>query len=238
MSNTPSRPEEVPFELMPVSGMRRIIGERMVESIVTQPQFAVSASVDMNEIVALREQLKQTEPTKISFNDMVIKAVALALRDQPRINCSYTPEGIKLFKEVNVGFVASVTDGVVVPVVRNADQKSLVEIATETKSLVERARAGRLGARSTMGGTFSISNIGMFDVDLVIPIINTPQAAILGVGAIRTIPAVVGDKIAPRPICEFWLASDHRAVDGVISAQYLGALKAILEAPQRLVAAA
>jgi len=235
MTNIPPRPEDVPFELLPLSGMRRIIGERMTQSIRDFPQFAVSAQVDMSAVVALRERLKKEQPNvKISFNDIMLKAAALALKEQPRINCSFTPDGIKLFTQINVGFVAAVEDGVIVPVIRDADKKSLAEIAVEVKSLVERARAGKLGARATMGGTFTVSNLGMFDVDLVIPIINMPQAAILGVGAIRPAPCVVDGKVEPRPMCELWLSSDHRAVDGVISAQYLGALKAVLLDPSKL----
>ncbi len=229
-----SHPEEVPFDLLPLTGMRRIIGQRMQESVRDFPQFSICMRVDMTEVVALRQRLKESGDTGVTFNDIMMKAAALALKEQPRMNCSFTPEGIKVFQEFNVGFVAAVEDGVIVPVVRNTDRKSLQDISAEVKSLTERGRAGKLGARASMGGTFTVSNLGMFGVEVVIPIINPPQAGILGVGAIKDTPVALEGKVEIRPLCELWLASDHRAVDGVISSQYLAALKTILQQPDKL----
>jgi len=234
MTAQPARPEDVPFEMLPLSGMRKIIGQRMKESLREFPQFYVCQRIDMSGVVALREKLKQTETVKITFNDIVLKAAALALKEQPRMNCAFTEEGIKFFQQINVGFVAAVEDGLVVPVIRETDKKSLAEIAAEVQSLAERAKANKLGARASLGGTFTVSNLGMFGIDLVVPIINPPQAGILGVGGIKDTPVAREGKVEIRPLCEFWLAADHQAVDGVIAAQYLMALKAILEQPEKL----
>jgi len=235
MSTIP-HPEEVPFDLLSLSGMRRIIGERMTQSVRDFPQFYICMRTDMSAVVALREKLKKSSDVKITFNDIILKATALALREQPRMNCAFSPEGIRVFQEINVGFVVAVEDGVVVPVIRQADKKSLSQIAGEVKALTERARAGKLGARASLGGTFTVSNLGMFDIDIVIPIINPPQAGILGVGAICEMPTVREGKIETRPMCELWLSCDHRAVDGMISSQFLAALKAILQQPEKLAA--
>ena len=233
MSNIPAHPENVPFELLPLSGMRKVIGQRMVQSVREAPHFYVASTVEMTGVVALRQRLK-ARGENVSFNDIILKATALTLRERPRMNCSFTPEGIKLFQEINVGFVAAVPDGLVVPVIRQADQKSLIEINPEVRELAELARAGKLIARATVGGTFTVSNLGMFGSDAVLPIINPPQAGILGVGAIKDAPIVVDSKIEVRPVCEFWLGCDHRAVDGVIGAEFLGAFKQIIQEPERL----
>jgi len=231
MTGLPSHPEEVPFDLLPLSGMRKIIGQRMMQSVREAPQFQISMLVDMSQAAALRERLKKDT---ITFNDLILKAAALALRERPRMNCSFSPEGIRLYKEINLGFVAAVEDGLVVPVIREADRKSLWEISAEARELTEQARAGKLVARASVGGTFTVSNLGRFGVDVVIPIINPPQAGILGVGAIQEKPVVMAGKIEVRLLCEMWLSCDHRAVDGVISAEFLGALKGLLQEPERL----
>ena len=230
----PAHPEDVPFELQPLSGIRKIIAKRMTQSAREAPHFQVSMSVDMSEAVSLRKKLK-AQGIKSTFNDIVMKAAARVLKDDPRMNCSFATEGLRAFKEINLGFVVAVEDGLTVPVVRQADERSLLEIGAQVKAMAERARAGKLTARHTMGGTFTISNLGMLAVDAVIPIINPGQAGILGVGGILEKPVVVDGQIEARPVCEFWLACDHRAVDGVIAAEFLAAMKEQLQEPTELV---
>ena len=234
MSNLPSHPEDVPYNLLPLSGMRRIISQRMSQSVREAPHFYLALQADMSEVVNLRQSLKAGGAGDISFNDILLKAVALALREQPRMNCSFAPEGIRQFKEVHLGFVVAVQEGLVVPVLRNADRKKLAEIAAEVKQLAEQARAGRLVARASVGGTFTVSNLGMFGVDDVLPIINPPQAGILGVGAIKEAPLAQEGQVVVKPMVELWLGCDHRAVDGVIGAQFLGKLKEILQQPEQI----
>jgi len=229
----PSHPERIPYESEKLSGIRKIIAKRMSQSAREAPHFQVAREIDMSRSVAFRKRLKETGEN-ITFNDLVLKATALALKMKPRMNCSFEKDELRLFREINVGFVVAIEDGLTVPVIRETDKKSLAEINAQTGQMAKKARDKKLTARHTLGGTFTVSNLGMFDSDAVIPIIFPGQAGILGVGAIRQTAVVVEDKIEIRPACKFWLSCDHRAVDGVIAAEFLNALDEILQNPEQL----
>jgi pyruvate dehydrogenase E2 component (dihydrolipoamide acetyltransferase) len=173
--------------------------------------------------------VKLREETQASYTDMLVKAVAKALREQPIMNATLEDERIKVFEDVNVGVAVATDKGLVVPVVHEADKKSLSDIASFLKELVEKAREGKLAKDDLTGGTFTITNLGMYGVDMFIPIINPPETAILGVGRVTQKPVVVNGQIAIKPIMQLSLAYDHRIVDGAPAAKFLQRVKQILE---------
>jgi len=224
------------FEAHELSMMRKTIARRMAQSKATVPHFYVGAEIDMAQAMALRQSLNEVadEPSKISYNDMVLKAVANALRQFPQLNVSYHDETVRLHRRVHISMAVALDEGIMTPVLRDCDRKSLGEIAREARELAERARARRLKPDDYTGGTFSVSNLGMFEVDECSAIINPPEAAILAVGAIKERPIVVDGQLAVGQRMKVTLSCDHRVVDGATAAQFLQIVKRLLEQPLRL----
>jgi len=217
-----------------LSSMRRTIAKRLSESKFTAPHFYVTVEIAMDAAVGLREQLLKGENHKVSFNDLVVKASAKALTRFPSINASWAGDRIVTHGEVHVGVAVAVPDGLIVPVVRNADRKSVLEISREVKDLAGRAKDRKLRPEEFMGSTFSISNLGMMDVTEFTAIINPPESAILAVGAVRQIPVVVDGRIEAGHRMKVTLSSDHRVIDGATAAQFLGEVRRLLENPVSL----
>ena len=224
-------------ERVPLSQMRRTIARRMAESTRTIPHFFLTTVVDATEMGILRKQInEQTAEAgiKVTFNDMVVKGVALAIRKVPEVNVSFAEDSLIVHKRVHIGVAVATDRGLIVPVLRDVDQKSLGQIARETRDLAERASAGKLQPPDYSGGTFTVSNLGMFGVEQFNAVINPPESAILAVGAIAREPAEWAGEIVLRDRMKLTLSVDHRALDGAIGARYLQALKALLEKPMLL----
>jgi len=219
---------------IPLSSMRRTIAKRLSESAFTAPHFYVTVEIDMDAAVSLREQLLRAEEVKVSFNDLVVKACAKGLKHFPTVNASWTGETIQTHAEVHVGVAVSIPDGLITPVVRNADLKHVVDIAAEIKDLAARARDRKLKPEEFMGSTFTISNLGMFDVTEFTAIINPPESCILAVGAVRKQPVVKNDQLTVGHRMKLTLSSDHRVVDGALAAQFLAEVRRLLENPVSL----
>jgi pyruvate dehydrogenase E2 component (dihydrolipoamide acetyltransferase) len=219
---------------LPLSNMRKTIARRLSESAFTAPHFYVTVEIDMGAAVALREQLLKGENLKISYNDLVVKACARALTRSPMVNASWGGDKIVTHGEVHIGVAVAIPDGLITPVVRNADQKSVLAIATEIKDLAGRAREKKLRPEEYMGSTFTISNLGMFDVEEFTAIINPPDSAILAVGSVRKVPVVAGDAVAIGHRMKVTMSSDHRVVDGAMAAQFLAEVRRLLENPVSL----
>jgi pyruvate dehydrogenase E2 component (dihydrolipoamide acetyltransferase) len=221
---------------VPLTRLRQIIGRRMGESMQSAPHFYITVEVDMAATMALRAQLNTLVPEaeKISVNDFIIKAAALALREIPNLNA--TLQGDKLIRRgrVNIGIAVAVEGGLITPVVPDADSKPLAEIAVEARALVGRARSGKIKPADVEGGTFTLSNLGMFDVVDFTAIINPPEVAILAVSTVRQVPVVAGGALAVGTRMAATLSADHRATDGAEAARYLQAFRRLLEAPLRL----
>jgi pyruvate dehydrogenase E2 component (dihydrolipoamide acetyltransferase) len=221
------------------TGMRKIIGDRLSISKFSAPHIYFTTSVDMSKAKELLFRLNQEIKGKISINDVVIFVVAKALCEQSKINCSLINEEIVYHKDVNIGVVAALEEGLIVPVVKNADKKSLLVLSEETKKLIKLARERKLMIDDYKGGTFTISNLGMYRVDNFTAIINPPEAAILAVGTIKKKPAVIEEegveKIGIRSLMKITLSVDHRLIDGVMAAKFLKQIKYYLEFPESLV---
>lgn len=218
-------------ETLPVSQMRKAIARRLSESKFTNPHFYVTVDVDMGPAVAARTSLNEISDVKISFNDIVVAASAHALRRHPDINSSWKEDVIEIHGDVHVAVAVAIDDGLMTPVIRHADKKSLRSISTETRELAGLAREKKLQPDQMEGSTFTISNLGMFGVDEFTAIINPPNASILAVGGIRDIPVVEDGEIVPGKRMKLTLSSDHRVVDGAKAAQFLSTLKGMLENP-------
>ena len=215
----------------PVSQMRKVIATRLGESKFSAPHFYVSMSIDMGAAMASRSLLNAESTVKISFNDMVVKAVAKSLKKHPAVNSSWLGDVIRTNYDVHVGIAVAVEDGLLVPVVRHADAKSLLDISTEVKSFAQRARDKQLQPQDWEGNTFTISNLGMFGVEDFTAIINPPDACILAIGGIQSVPVVKDGEVVPGHVMKVTLSCDHRAVDGATGSAFLNSLKAFLEAP-------
>jgi len=220
-------------EVIPVSGMRKVISQRMAEVKPGVPHFYVTVDIEMEEAAKVREQAKAAE-VKVSFNDLIVKAAALALRKQPKVNVSLQGDRILQFHTADVGIAVAIEDGLITPVIRDADQKSLGTIAAEARELAERARRKALKPEEYSGGSITISNLGMFGVDSFIAVINPPQASIVAVGAVMEKAVVREGKVVARKMMSATFSGDHRIVDGALGAQYLQELKALLEQPTTL----
>ena len=221
---------------IPLTGIRGRVAERMFQSWNTIPRVTEVMHVDMSATVAFREamlgQWEQRYGMRISLNDMITRAVATALPRHPRLNATLVQQEVRLHDSVNIGVAVNLEEGLIVPVIFNADQKDLGQIARESRDLAERARAGRLQLQDISDGTFTITNLGTTGVDLFTPIINPPQVAILGVGMVQRRPVAVGDALAVRPSMYLCLVFDHRAVDGVPAANFLQEVQRLLTKPQ------
>ncbi|RPH70782.1 MAG: pyruvate dehydrogenase complex dihydrolipoamide acetyltransferase [Myxococcaceae bacterium] len=220
-------------EVLPISGMRKIISQRMAEVKPGVPHFYVTVDIDMEEAVKIREQAKAAE-VKVSINDLIVKAAAMALRRQPKVNVSLQGDRILQFHTADVGIAVAIEDGLITPVIRDADQKTLGTIAAEARELAERARRKALKPEEYSGGSITVSNLGMFGMDSFIAVINPPQASIVAVGAVAEKPVVREGKVVARKMMSATFSGDHRIVDGALGAQYLQELKALLEQPTRL----
>jgi pyruvate dehydrogenase E2 component (dihydrolipoamide acetyltransferase) len=214
-----------------VSQMRKTIAKRLSESKNGAPHFYLVMDMNMDNAVALRTQLNNVLPAKVSFNDIVIKAVAKALRQYPNVNSSWLGDTIRYNEHIHIGMAVAVEDGLLVPVIKFADGKSIQQISVEAKSLAEKASTKKLLPQEMEGNTFTISNLGMFGIEEFTAIINPPDACILAVGAIRQEPAVVNGEIKVSNRMKVTLSCDHRVVDGATGAKFLQALKAVLENP-------
>jgi pyruvate dehydrogenase E2 component (dihydrolipoamide acetyltransferase) len=219
-----------------LSMMRKTIAKRMALSKTTTPHFYITTEIDMERTIALRQSLNELAPdeAKISFNDIILKAVANALRQFPRMNVSYADDKIRWHQRVHISMAVALDEGLLTPIIRDCDRKSLGEIAREAKELTERARARRLKPEDYTGGTFSVSNLGMYDIEDFGAIINPPEAAILAVGTIKQQPVVVDGQLSVGHRMKATLSGDHRAVDGATAAQFLQIVKRLLEQPLTL----
>ena len=219
---------------LPLTLMRKTIAKRLVESKLTAPHFYLTVEADMKPAVEFRTSINAAGETKISFNDIIVKAAALALRRHPEVKATVTPEKIIQYGAVHVGVAVAIDDGLITPVIRNTDMKGLAEISAETKELAGRAREKKLKPEEFTGGTFTISNLGMYDVEHFAAIINPPEGAILAIGAIREKPVVENGAIVVGQRMMMTLSCDHRVVDGATGARYMQTLKKILEHPAML----
>ncbi|MDA9863715.1 pyruvate dehydrogenase complex dihydrolipoamide acetyltransferase [Flavobacteriales bacterium] len=220
----------------PVSQMRKTIARRLAESKFTAPHFYLKLSVEMDAAVEARKAINAQEGVKVSFNDMVVKAVSLALKKHPAVNSAWMDTFIRTNEHVHIGVAVAVEDGLLVPVVRHADRKSLTEIGAEVKDYAGKARDKKLQPSDWEGNTFTISNLGMFGIEDFTAIINPPDACILAVGGISDVPVVRDGAVVPGKIMKLTLSCDHRAVDGATGAAFLQEVKSLLEHPVRMLA--
>jgi pyruvate dehydrogenase E2 component (dihydrolipoamide acetyltransferase) len=219
---------------IPNSQMRNVIARRLTESKFTAPHFYLQMEVTMDPAMSFRSQLNEFSPAKISFNDLVVKAVALSLRQHPAVNASWMGHAIRRYHHVHIGIAVAVEDGLIVPVVRFADQKGLPQIAAESKELSGKARSKKLQPAEFTGNTFTISNLGMMDIDSFTAIINPPDSCILAVGKIRQTVVPNGNAFAVAHVLKLTLSCDHRSVDGATGAAFLQTVKKYLENPAGL----
>jgi pyruvate dehydrogenase E2 component (dihydrolipoamide acetyltransferase) len=237
---------------IPFKGVRRTIGQRMHESLQTMAQLTITMEVDVTEAGRMCQELSerwQSEPDEgvsVTYTHAIVKASALALAEHPRLNSTLEGDIIRLLDEVNVGMAVALDEGLIVPVIREADRKPLRQIAAEARELSEKARQGTLTVDEVTGGTFTVTTLGMYDVDVFTPIVNPPQCAILGVGRVKEVPVFLasgesapggeGDQVVRRSVLNLSLSFDHRVVDGAPAAEFLRRVKHYLEHPELLLA--
>lgn len=221
---------------IPLTTMRRTIARRLAQSMQSAPHFYVTSVIDAGKLGELRKQINEhaatdPNPVKVSFNDLIIKAVAAALVRMPQVNVSFAEDRLIQKKAVHIGVAVALEQGLIVPVLHNADRRGILDIARETRRLAEAARTNKLKPEDLSGGTFTISNLGMFDVESFTAVINPPESAILAVGSIMPTPAVVDGQVVVRERMKVTLSSDHRALDGAVAARFLQEVKRLLEEP-------
>ncbi|WP_143304833.1 pyruvate dehydrogenase complex dihydrolipoamide acetyltransferase [Chitinophaga vietnamensis] len=219
------------FSDTPLSQMRKVIAKRLSESKFTAPHFYLKIDVNMDKAMEARKAINEVSPAKISFNDMVIKACAIALRQHPDVNASWMGDFIRHNHHVHIGSAVAIEDGLIVPVIRFADQKTLSQIATEAKGLYDKAKNKKLQPQDFSGNTFTVSNLGMLGIDEFTAIINPPDSAILAVGGIKETAIVENGQVKIANIMKLTLSCDHRSVDGAVGARFLATLKGYLENP-------
>jgi pyruvate dehydrogenase E2 component (dihydrolipoamide acetyltransferase) len=230
-----SAPATGDFTDTPVSQMRKTIARRLSDSLFTAPHFFVTMEIVMDKAMALRPQLNEVSPAKISFNDMVIKACAVALKQHPAVNSAWLGDKIRRYNYVNIGVAVAVDEGLLVPVIRDADKKTLSAISGEVKDLAGKAKDKKLQPKDWEGNTFSISNLGMFGVDEFTAIINPPDSCILAIGGIKKVAAFKEDgTVYPTNIMKVTISADHRVVDGALAAAFLNTVKKLLEEPMSM----
>ena len=225
---------QVSFDEVPVSQMRKVIAKRLAESKFSAPHFYLTMSINMDKAVESRAKLNEISKVKISFNDMVLKACAIALKQHPKVNSSWLGDKIRYNHHVNIGVAVAVEEGLLVPVVRFADSKSLSQIGAEVKDFAQKAKDKKLQPADWEGNTFTISNLGMFGIDEFTAIINPPDACILAVGAIQQVPVVKDGAVVVGNMMKVTLSCDHRVVDGASGAAFLQTLQGLLEEPLRM----
>ncbi|AEW01758.1 pyruvate dehydrogenase complex dihydrolipoamide acetyltransferase [Niastella koreensis] len=233
-TTAPAVAGQVSFEDVPVSQMRKVIAKRLSESKFTAPEFYLTMEINMDKAVESRAKINEIAPVKISFNDMVLKACAIALKQHPKVNSSWMGDKIRVNHHVNIGVAVAVEEGLLVPVVRFADLKSLSQIGTEVKEFAKKAKDKKLQPSDWEGSTFTISNLGMFGIEEFTAIINPPDACILAVGAINQVPIVKNGQIVVGNTMKVTLTCDHRVVDGATGAAFLQTLQQLLEEPLRM----
>jgi len=222
------------FEELPNSNVRKVVAQRLSESKRDAPHFYLSTDCEIDKLLAVRAEINAysaPDIAKVTLNDLVIKIAALALRQVPAVNASYTEAAIRRYPQIDISVAVAIPDGLITPIVRNADQKTLGQIAAETKDLAARARAGKLRPEEFQGGTFSISNLGMYGVREFFAVINPPQGAILAIGAGQKRAVVRGDTLAIATVMTCTMSVDHRVVDGAVAAEYLATFKRLIEDP-------
>jgi pyruvate dehydrogenase E2 component (dihydrolipoamide acetyltransferase) len=226
------------YDLVPLDGMKKTIARRMTESFRDVPHFPLTIDIELDALLSARSRINaalEKEGVKVSVNDMVIKAAASALMRVPDANASYTPDGIARHHHADIAMAVAIDGGLITPIIRAAEGKGLARIATESKDLAERARTRKLKPDEYQGGTFSVSNLGMFGIKTFASIINEPQGAILSVGVGEKRPVVRGDELAIATVMSVTLTCDHRVVDGAIGARWLAAFKAMIEDPLTMI---
>jgi pyruvate dehydrogenase E2 component (dihydrolipoyllysine-residue acetyltransferase) len=226
---------EAEFEDQPLTAIRAAIAKQMTQSKAPVPHFYLTTEIAMERAVALREELQALpDAPKVTFTDLIVRACALALLKHPGVNASFQGQAVRRYRAVHMGIAVALDDGLITPVLRDADQKSLFQIAAEARDLVERTRARKLRAQELSGATFTVSNLGMFPVDEFSAIINPPEGAILAVGAILDKPVVASGQLAVGKRMRVTVSCDHRVMDGAMGARFLADLKGLLEAPLTL----
>ena len=229
--SAPAPVEEKEYEVVPMTRMRSVIAKRMLQSVQQIPAFQATVSVDMTAAMALRETFKQKKDVKLSYNDMLAKAVAVAAKKYPLINARYEQDEVRVYRHTNVGLAVGLEDALVVPVVKGIDEKGLAQIAQDYKALVKKAREGKLAPTDMGCGSVTISNLGMYDVDSFVAIVNPPESCILAVGSIKVQPVWDGEKFQPVYQMNITGSFDHRIIDGAYGAQFLQELKMLMENP-------
>lgn len=214
-----------------VSQMRKTIAKRLAESKFTAPHFYLTLDIDMDNAMAARKAVNSNDGVRISFNDMVIKAVAIALRKHPAVNSAWLGDKIRKYDHVHIGVAVAVDEGLLVPVVRFADTKGLMQIGAEVKDFAQKAKDKKLQPQDWEGNTFTISNLGMFGIEEFTAIINPPDSCILAVGAIKQVPVVKNGQVVPGNVMRVTLSCDHRVVDGVKGSEFLNTFKSYMENP-------
>ena len=224
-----------PVEVVPVQGVRAVIADRMSRSHTEAARVTLTAQADATALVALRQQLGR-DGVAVSYNDLFITVAARALREHPRMNASLDGEAISVWRRIHIGLAVDTERGLLVPVVRDADTMGLSQLAQETQALVARAQAGRSTPEDLSGGTFTLTNLGMYGIDVFTPIINLPECAVLGVGRISRQPVMVDDNVVGRQMVWLSLSFDHRLVDGAPAARFLQRVAQLVEGPHLLMA--
>ena len=220
------------FSDAPVSQMRKVIAQRLAESKFSAPHFYLTVQIDMDNAMAARKSINESiSPAKISFNDLVVKAVAVSLKDNPKVNASWYGDFIRYNDHVHIGVAVAVDEGLLVPVVRFADEKPLTQIGAEVKEFAQRAKDKKLQPEDWEGNTFTISNLGMFGIDEFTAIVNPPDSCILAVGGIQQTPVVKSGQVVPGNVMKVTLSCDHRVVDGAVGSAFLNSFKNYLENP-------
>jgi pyruvate dehydrogenase E2 component (dihydrolipoamide acetyltransferase) len=227
------------YDLVPLDNMRKVIARRMTESFRDIPHFPLTVDIELDNLLAARTKINtalESQGVKVSVNDMIIKAVALALKQVPEANASYTPEGIAMHHNADVAVAVAIDGGLITPIVRKAETKSLAQISKEMKDLAQRARERKLKPEEFQGGTFSVSNLGMFGIKTFTSILNEPQGCIMSVGAGEQRPVVKNGQLAVATVMSVTLTCDHRVVDGSIGAKFISAFKPLIEDPIKMLA--
>lgn len=214
--------------------MRRTIARRLSESKASIPHFYLSVDCRVDRLLALRQEFNATAPRKVSINDFIVRASALALRAVPEANVAWTDSAMRQFAHADIAVAVATDEGLITPIVRAADTLTVSEISAAIAELAARARAGKLKPSEYQGGSFSVSNLGMYGVDGFSAIVNPPQAAILAVGAVQKKPVVEGDALAVGSVLACTLSVDHRAIDGALAGRWLAEFRRVLEAPMAL----
>lgn len=216
----------------PITEMRRTIARRLVSSIGPVPHFFLTTEIEMDKAIELRRSLNEINPeVKVSLNDLIIKVVAVALQQHPQVNASYQEKAIRYYERSDIGVAVAIEDGLITPIIRSADTKTVGAIAREIRELAERARSRKLRPEEFMGATFSVSNLGMFGIDEFTAVINPPEAAILAIGAAQAKPVVRDNEVIVRQLMRVTMSCDHRVIDGATGAKFLQTFKQIMENP-------